>query len=102
VENSVKYAVSPVAREVTITLAAREEFDRLVITVSDDGPGVPAGVKHGFGIGLANVRDRLEARFGPDVVVTSTPHEGGYVTEMRIPLTRQPLGGAGDSGPHRS
>ncbi|MDJ0978498.1 MAG: histidine kinase [Erythrobacter sp.] len=91
VENSVKYAVSPVARAVTITLAAREEFDRLVLSVSDDGPGVPAGVEHGFGIGLANVRDRLEARFGTDVVLTSTPHEGGYVTEMRIPLTRQPM-----------
>ena len=91
VENSVKYAVSPVSRAVTITVAAREEFDRLVITVSDDGPGVPAGVTHGFGIGLANVRDRLEARFGPDVVLTSTPHAEGYVTEMRIPLTRQPM-----------
>lgn len=91
VENSVKYAVSPVSRAVTISVAAREEFDRLVITVSDDGPGVPAGVKHGFGIGLANVRDRLEARFGPDIVLTSTPHAGGYVTEMRIPLTRQPM-----------
>ncbi|HEX5644746.1 MAG TPA: histidine kinase, partial [Erythrobacter sp.] len=30
VENSVKYAVSPVSRPVTITIAAREEFDRLV------------------------------------------------------------------------
>ena len=38
-----------------------------------------------------NLRDRLEARFGHDVVLTSTPHEGGYVTEMRIPLTRQPM-----------
>lgn len=90
VENSVKYAVSPVAREVTITLAAREEFDRLVITVSDDGPGVPEVTRHGFGIGLANVRDRLEARFGQDVVLSSAPHEGGYVTEIRIPLTRLP------------
>lgn len=98
VENSVKYAVSPVSRAVTITVAAREEFDRLVITVSDDGPGLPAGVKHGFGIGLANVRDRLEARFGPDVVLTSTPHEGGYLTEMRIPLTRQPMNANGESG----
>ncbi|MEO1730732.1 MAG: ATP-binding protein, partial [Pseudomonadota bacterium] len=96
VENSVKYAVSPVARAITITLAAREEFDRLVVTVSDDGPGVPSGVKHGFGIGLANVRDRLEARYGPDVVLTSTPYEGGYVTEMRIPLTRQSLPGSGE------
>ena len=88
VENSVKYAISAVARPVTITLAAREEFDRLVITVSDDGPGVPGGSGHGFGIGLANVRDRLEARFGPDIGFTSAPVPGGYRTEMRIPLTR--------------
>ncbi|MFN3863794.1 MAG: sensor histidine kinase [Erythrobacter sp.] len=88
VENSVKYAISAVARPVTITLAAREEFDRLVITVSDDGPGVPQGTNHGFGIGLANVRDRLEARFGPDIGFTSAPVPGGYRTEIRIPLTR--------------
>jgi two-component sensor histidine kinase len=88
VENSVKYAISAVARPVTITLAAREEFDRLVITVSDDGPGVPQGANHGFGIGLANVRDRLEARFGPDIGFTSAPVPGGYRTEIRIPLTK--------------
>ncbi len=88
VENSVKYAVSPVNRPITITVAAREEFDRLVVTVSDDGPGVPEHVKHGFGIGLANVRDRLEARFGPDIGLTSGPVPGGYLTEIRIPLTR--------------
>jgi two-component system, LytTR family, sensor kinase len=88
VENSVKYAISAVARPVTITLAAREEFDRLVITVSDDGPGVPQGAHHGFGIGLANVRDRLEARFGPDIGFSSAPVPGGYRTEIRIPLTR--------------
>lgn len=88
VENSVKYAISAVARPVTITIAAREEFDRLVITVSDDGPGVPQGANHGFGIGLANVRDRLEARFGPDIGFTSAPVPGGYRTEIRIPLTR--------------
>ena len=88
VENSVKYAISAVARPVTITLAAREEIDRLVITGSDDGPGVPQGANHGFGIGLANVRDRLEARFGPDIGFTSAPVPGGYRTEIRIPLTR--------------
>ena len=88
VENSVKYAVSPVSRPVTITLAAREEFDRLVITVGDDGPGVPQGMTHGFGIGLANVRDRLEARFGPDIGFSSGPVPGGYCTKIRIPLSR--------------
>lgn len=88
VENSVKYAVSPVSRPVTITMAAREEFDRLVITVGDDGPGVPDGTTHGFGIGLANVRDRLEARFGSDIAFVSAPVPGGYRTEIRIPLSR--------------
>ena len=88
VENSVKYAVSAVSRPVTISVEAREEFDRLVITVSDDGPGVPDNMPHGFGIGLANVRDRLEARFGADIGFTSGPIPGGYATEMRIPLTR--------------
>ena len=88
VENSVKYAVSAVARPITITVAAREEFDRLVITVSDDGPGIPEGSAHGFGIGLANVRDRLEARFGSDIAFTSAPVPGGYKTEIRIPLSR--------------
>ncbi|KUO56685.1 MAG: histidine kinase [Sphingomonadales bacterium BRH_c3] len=88
IENSVRYAVSPVNRPVLIRVEAREEFDRLVITVSDDGPGVPDNVRNGFGIGLANVRDRLEARFGPDIVLESGPVPGGYRTEMRIPLTR--------------
>ena len=88
IENSVKYAVSAVSRPVTITIAAREEFDRLVITVSDDGPGVPEGSRHGFGIGLANVSDRLEARFGSDIAFDSGPIPGGYKTEMRVPLSR--------------
>lgn len=88
VENSVKYAISAVSRPVHIKVEAREEFDRLVITVSDDGPGTQKSGKHGFGIGLANVRDRLQARFGPDVVLESGPVPGGYRTQMRLPLTR--------------
>jgi LytS/YehU family sensor histidine kinase len=86
VENSVKYAVAPQNRPVTIEIAARREYGRLVITVSDDGPGVPGGGRPGFGIGLANVRDRLAARFGEDAMVVSGPIEGGYRSELRLPL----------------
>ena len=93
VENSVKYGVSSSAAPVTVRIEAREDYGRLVITVSDDAP-VKAKAKarkagNGFGIGLANVRDRLAARFGSDAIITSGPLEGGgYETQVRIPLVR--------------
>ena len=88
VENSVKYAVAESTRPITITIAAREEFGRLVITVEDNGPEGANGKEGGHGIGLTNVRQRIEARFGKDATVTSGPIEGGYATHIRIPLMR--------------
>lgn len=86
VENSVKYGVSASSKPVTVTISAREEYGRLVLTVSDDGPGTSG--KHGFGIGLANVRDRLEARFGNAATIVSGPSLTGYETELRIPMVK--------------
>ncbi|MXP47862.1 sensor histidine kinase [Altererythrobacter luteolus] len=86
IENSVKYAVAPLTRPVTIRVAAREDFGRLAITVSDDGPGANDIAEQGFGIGLANVRDRLKARFGKEATITAGPTEDGYCTEIRVPL----------------
>lgn len=95
IENSVKYAVAPFSQPVTITLAARVDYGRLVVSVSDDGPGdtgrhvdddTGKNGTSGFGIGLANVRDRLEARFGKEASVTSGPTRHGYLTELRLPL----------------
>ncbi|RYD63296.1 MAG: sensor histidine kinase [Sphingomonadales bacterium] len=97
VENSVKYGVSASAAPVTVWIEVREEYGRLVITVSDNAPAkskskarkARASGSSGFGIGLANVRDRLAARFGEEASVTSGPLEaGGYETQLRIPLVR--------------
>ena len=89
VENSVKYGVSAVSRPVTVTIAAREEYGRLVLTVCDDGPGNAKQTgRTGFGIGLANVRDRLEARFGNAATIVSGPSLSGYETELRLPMVR--------------
>jgi hypothetical protein len=91
VENSVKHAVAPTSEQVTITLAAREEYGRLVVTVTDDGPGDGStnGDKRGHGIGVANVRDRLEARFGSEAAIVSGPAPGGYSTQLRMPILLQ-------------
>lgn len=88
IENSVKHAVAPTSGRVTIRLAAREEYGRLVIEVSDDGQstGVRDGMRPGYGIGLANVRERIEARFGGDAQIVSGATGSGYSTQMRLPL----------------
>ena len=85
VENSVKYAVSPSQRVVRVELSARRENGRLILRVADDGSGKVDIPEHGFGIGLANVRDRLRARFGADARLTSGPEGEGYATEIDLP-----------------
>jgi hypothetical protein len=92
VENSVKHAVAATSEPVTITISAREEYGRLVVTVSDNAPKIlPKSGKgdapsHGFGIGLGNVRERIEARFGEQASIVSGPTSDGYATHIRLPL----------------
>ncbi len=87
IENSVRYAVAPTTRAVTVSVTARAEYGRLVLTVSNDGPGARKDAPHGFGIGLANVRDRLAARFGDGAGIVSAPAEdGGWRSVIRLPL----------------
>ncbi len=89
VENAVKYAVARTSKPVTVSIAAQEDFGRLVIEVSDDGLGAPSGDKTGFGIGLANVRDRLEARYGNEASLVAGPAPGGgWRAVLRMPLVR--------------
>ena len=102
VENSVKYAVAATQRPVTITISARRgegedgEADRLVLTVCDDGPGVPLNKADGCGIGLTNVRDRLRARYANTARLAYGPQEeGGFATVLDLPLeTEQGAAGA--------
>ncbi len=90
IENSVKHAVAPSTGQVTITVSAREEYGRLVLTIADNGDMAAANEKTrpGFGIGLSNVSERLMARFGEDASVVSGPVPGGYVTHLRMPVCR--------------
>ncbi len=88
VENSIKYGVSASTRPVTIRIAAQEAGGKLVLTVTDDGPG-KGGASGSTGIGLENVRNRLAARFGDEARVESGAlPAGGYATVLTIPLVR--------------
>ena len=88
IENSVKYAVSATTRPVTLKIAARETAGGLRIEVADDGPASKA-TGPGFGIGLANVRDRLAARYGAAAEFASGPlPDGGWRSVITLPLER--------------
>ena len=89
VENSVKYAVAATREPVTIELSAFDRGASVAIAVADDGPGGLAAVgAPSLGIGLANVRDRLRARFGSAAGFETGPDANGYRTVLTIPKER--------------
>jgi two-component sensor histidine kinase len=89
VENAIKYGVARATRPVTIRIGAREGDGVLHLTVSDDGDVIPTDSDKGSGIGLANVRDRLDARYGSaGRIEWHVPFEGGFVVELTLPAVR--------------
>lgn len=89
VENAIKYAVSRSGRPVTIEIKARQVDNMMQISVADDGDPIDSS-DGGSGIGLANVRDRLEARYRSAASLqTSASPKGGFVANLTLPLSHR-------------
>ena len=88
IENAIKYGVARARTVVTLSIAARAEGDRLHLTVANSGdPQASSNPDHGTGVGLANVCERLTARFGEPANCRYGPmEEGGFRVEMSMPL----------------
>jgi len=91
IENSIKHGLEPRIHGGTVTLRSRLEGDRVLIEVADDGVGMgnrPASAlrRPGAGIGMKNVRERLEVLYGNQArfSVVSTPGRGTLVS-IEIP-----------------
>src|SRR5579875_2877556 len=97
VENSIKHGLEPRIHGGTVTLRSRLEGDRFILEVEDDGVGVaassqrPAGMRQGNGVGMRNVRERLEVLFGGTASfnVISRPGRGTRVI-MEMPVDSEP------------
>ncbi|MGB5076337.1 MAG: histidine kinase [Sphingorhabdus sp.] len=90
VENAIKYGVSRSGRPVTIKIRAKQVEDMMVISISDDGEPMSSSDGGGNGIGLANVRDRLEARYRSAASLsTHIQDEGGYIAILTLPLSHK-------------
>jgi signal transduction histidine kinase len=63
VENAIKHGLEPVGGGI-VCVRAYTDDDALHVAVIDDGAGLGAAPSSGTGVGLANVRRQLSARYG--------------------------------------
>jgi len=86
-ENAIKFAVSENLGPTQITLTAQMENSDLVLSVTDNGPGMTLDdtSSENLGIGLSNVRQRLDSTFGERSVLTLQKAEPtGLALQIRL------------------
>lgn len=84
VENAVKHGINPAVEGGTIRVTAMREHAALVLRVADSGQGLAA--TDGFGMGLANIRRRLDMLYGDRAVLSLARASRGVVATVSIPL----------------
>ena len=96
VENAIKHGVSPSRQAVDIDIHADVTDGDLCISVanciSEDAAEEEARNKQSFGrrgVGLQNVRRRLEAVYGPAATLSAETKDGRYVATICIPKIQQ-------------
>ncbi len=88
VENAIKHGVSDTTGSGRIVIKARRVDEWLELSVTDNGPGLPAnGVSSdGKGLGLQNVETRLEGLYGDrQELILESPADGGVTARIRVP-----------------
>jgi LytS/YehU family sensor histidine kinase len=93
VENAIKYGVSKSRKAVILRIAARHlDNHRMVVEISNKlkhggKDDLPAATHEGTGVGLGNVSQRLEARFGSHASCRYGPMSGGgFKVSLTMPV----------------
>jgi two-component system LytT family sensor kinase len=92
IENSIKHGLEPRINGGTVTLRSRLQGNRVLIEVADDGVGIQAKqgnrlARTGAGVGMKNVRERLEVLYGRDARFTVVSNPGrGTLVSIEIPV----------------
>ena len=87
IENAIKHGVSPTSDKITISIAAEQQDDALLLTVSEDSKERTGSSTSGHGVGLQNVRQRLAERYGQLASFHSGRIAGGgFETRLKLPL----------------
>jgi two-component system, LytTR family, sensor kinase len=99
VENAVKHGFSPKMDAGSIRIRSRNAGERFVIEVEDDGVGIPPsgmGRSSGTGIGILNVKERLQVVYGDaaEISIESQPGSGTLVRLVLPVLQAAEMGGS--------
>jgi two-component system, LytTR family, sensor kinase len=89
VENSIRHGREAQSSRVDIHVRAVPENGRLLLEVSDNGPGIPNLNKAEWkkGIGISNTEERLEGLYGTDHELLLENCDGrGLSVKVRLPL----------------
>ena len=92
VENAVKHGIAKRAQGGTIRIAATHNNGRLTLSVCNDGPSLPADweIAHS-GIGVSNVRTRLQSLYGDAFELNlQNQKTGGVEVSVSLPFQMIP------------
>ncbi|MDG0853896.1 sensor histidine kinase [Roseateles puraquae] len=86
VENAIKHGLEPKAEGGKLTVKAEIVHGKLAVTVADTGLGFGRAATSGTGVGLANIRERLQLLHGNKAAVTVTENQpSGTVVTITVP-----------------
>ncbi|MGA2419525.1 MAG: histidine kinase [Candidatus Acidiferrum sp.] len=89
VENAVTHGIANLLDGGIITLTARSTADRLTIIVENTCDLDATSIRRG-GLGLANVRSRLDARYGKEADMRVTAESGTFKVQLSLPIEIAP------------
>lgn len=91
VENAIQHGIAPLRGTGTIVIRAYADSEQLYLEVEDSGVGLEAAGKaksrsYRKGIGLINLRERLQLMFRDRAAIDLLPLQSGTLARMKLPL----------------
>ena len=94
VENAIKHGLEPKAEGGSLSVKAEIVHGKLAVTVADTGLGFGKAATAGTGVGLANIRERLQLLYGSKATLAITENvPQGTVVTITVPYTARPMEG---------
>ena len=93
VENAVKHGLEPKPEGGKLVIKAEIVHGKLALTVQDSGLGFGQAATAGTGVGLANIRERLQLLYGTKAGLTIGENPGGG-TRVTLSVPYKPVGNA--------